>query len=119
MSSTPAHAHRQLRLPSRRRAKHVHTFAFFHSPDEESRVLSGLFSDAFERGESACELIHPDLLEHPDEPIGESLNGFPVVQVGRVLDDRLQSVRSGRTVTAVFGEGEEQVELGALGAARP
>jgi signal transduction histidine kinase len=89
MSSTHAHVHRQLRLPNSLRAKHLHAFAFFHSLDEESRVLSQFFSDAFAHGETACELIHPDLLEQHLRQLESA--GVPVAQAQQRLQLELRS----------------------------
>ena len=38
-----------------------HVCAFFHSPDEEYRVLLPFITEGFERGDKACHIVDPEL----------------------------------------------------------
>ena len=42
---------------------HRHVCAFFHSPDEEYRVLLPFIKEGFERGEKAFHIVDPTLRE--------------------------------------------------------
>jgi MEDS: MEthanogen/methylotroph, DcmR Sensory domain len=44
-------------------ARHHHICAFFHSADEEHRVLRWFIKDGFERGDKAFHLVNPELRE--------------------------------------------------------
>src|SRR5712671_7153919 len=46
-----------------------HVCAFFHSPDEEYRVLLPFIKDGFERGEKAFHIVDPKLRTEQDRKL--------------------------------------------------
>ena len=60
---TPGKSDQPIRLASSVLGAKRHVRAFFHSPDEEYRVLLPFIKEGFERGEKAFHIVNPKLRE--------------------------------------------------------
>ena len=60
---TPGESEQPIRLASSVLGAKRHVCAFFHSPDEEYRVLLPFIKEGFERGEKAFHIVNPKLRE--------------------------------------------------------
>ena len=60
---TPGETEQPIRLAGSVLGAKRHVCAFFHSPDEEYRVLLPFIKEGFERGEKAFHIVNPKLRE--------------------------------------------------------
>jgi DcmR-like sensory protein len=68
--------------------RHRHICAFFHSIDEEHRVLRSFIKDGIDRGEKACHIVDPELREEHLSRLADA-----GVNVQQVMDSGQLEVR--------------------------